>query len=119
MILVDTSVWIEHLKRGDAKLAALLSAGLVLCHPFVIGELACGSLRRRGDVLSLLARLPHVTAATHDEALSFLEARRLVGLGLGWIDIHLLASSILDNVPLWTLDRPLARAAIAVGVATS
>jgi len=119
VILADTSVWVEHLRRGDPKLAELLSDGLVLCHQFVIGEVACGHLRRRGEVLSLLGRLPQATVATHDEALRFLDARRLVGLGLGWIDVHLLASSILDGVALWTHDRRLASAAAALGIGPS
>lgn len=116
MILVDTSVWVEHLRRGDLKLSLLLGDAAVVCHPFVIGELACGNVRRRGELLPLLARLPQATTATHEEAMAFLGARRLMGLGLGWIDVHLLASAVLDNVPLWTLDRPLAAAAAALGV---
>lgn len=116
MILVDTSVWIEHFRRGDPNLSALLDGSRVMCHELVIGELACGNLRRRGELLSLINRLPQATRVTHEEAIAFLEARRLMGLGLGWIDVHLLASAILDGVPLWTLDRPLATAAAALGV---
>lgn len=115
MILVDTSVWVEHLRRGDSTLSSLLVDGGVVCHPFVIGELACGNIRRRGELLPLLTRLPQATMATREEAMAFLEARRLMGLGLGWIDVHLLASAILDNITLWTLDRPLAVAARALG----
>ena len=114
MILVDTSVWVDHLRRGNAALAALLREEQVLGHPFVAGELACGRLRRRAEVLELLTRLPAAQLATHAEALAFLEARRLTGRGLGWVDVHLLASASLSGQPLWTLDRSLAAAAAAI-----
>jgi predicted nucleic acid-binding protein len=84
---------------------------LVLIHPFVVGELACGRLRRRIEVLELLARLPAAPLASHAETLAFLERRRLMGQGLGWVDVHLLASATLAGRPLWTLDRSLAAAA--------
>lgn len=106
-MLVDTSVWVDHLRRGDPKLIALLGQGEVECHPFIIGELACGSLRRRSEVLSLLRRLPHVPVASHDEVLTFMERHRLMGRGIGWIDAHLLASAALSNTPLWSRDRRL------------
>lgn len=116
MVLVDTSVWVQHLRRGEARLAALLSAGEVLCHPFVIGELACGHIRRRNEIFRLLSALPSVDEATHDEVLDFIERRRLQGKGLGLIDMHLLASCVLAGKPLWTLDARLARAASQIGV---
>jgi len=116
MVLVDTSVWVEHLRRGEARLAALLSAGDVLCHPFVIGELACGHIRRRTEILGLLSALPSVEEATHDDVLDFIERRRLQGKGLGLIDMHLLASCALARRPLWTLDARLTRAASQIGI---
>ena len=110
-MLVDTSVWVEHLRRGDATLGALLLRNEVECHPFIIGELACGSLRRRSQVLSLLQSLPHVPLASHDEVLTFLERHRLMGRGVGWIDVHLLASAAVANTQLWSRDRRLAQIA--------
>lgn len=107
MVLVDTSVWIDHLRRDNAKLAALLSAGRVLAHPFVIGEVACGNLHRRGDILALLEALPHAGVVDHHEALHFVDAHRLGGSGVGWIDVHLMASAVLTRCALWTLDRRL------------
>jgi hypothetical protein len=117
VILVDTSVWIDHLRRGNARLASLLGDGVVLSHPFVIGEIACGALRQRATVPSLLAELPRVTTATHPEILAFIEARHLMGRGLGYVDVHLLAAASLDRVRLWTLDKRLDAAARALRVA--
>ena len=112
MILVDTSVWVEHLRSGDATLAAELEAGRVLMHPFVIGELACGSLKNRREVLDLLSRLPPAPAATHSETLDFIERRSLMGRGIGLVDVHLLASAFLAApARLWTRDRRLATVA--------
>ena len=119
MVLVDTSVWIRHFRLGDPKLADCLSKGLVLMHPFVAGELACGNLMNRSAVLSDLHALPAVAVASDGETLAFLEDRRLWGRGLGWIDIHLLASAVLAECDLWTLDKRLARAAEAMGVGRS
>lgn len=116
MILVDTSVWVEHLRRGETRLAELLGAGEVLCHPFIAGELACGHLRRRAEILGLLAALPPVDAATHDEVLGFIERHKLQGKGLGLIDMHLLASCALARKPLWTFDARLAKAASQIGI---
>jgi len=110
-MLVDTSVWVEHLRRGDPTLSALLDGDEVECHPFIIGELACGSMRRRSEVLSLLRRLPQVPVASHDEVLTFIERHRLMGRGIGWIDAHLLASAALGNTPLWSRDRRLSEVA--------
>ncbi len=117
MILVDTSVWIDHLRGRDRALAAPLLDGRVVCHPFVIGELAVGSLRNRSEILSLLATLPAAPVVSHEEMLAFIDAHALMGLGLGWIDVHLLASARLTGQPLWTRDRRLARAASRLGVA--
>lgn len=111
MILADTSVWVDHLRRGDATLSALLDEGTVLCHPFVIGELACGQLRKRQEILGLLAALPQASVAEHDELLALLERQRLFGRGLGWVDVHLLASTRLSSCRLWTKDKALLGAA--------
>lgn len=113
MILADTSVWIEHLKRGSARLADALHHGAVATHPFVIGDLACGNLRNRREVLDLLGRLPRVPVATDAEVLDFIERRRLMGVRIGYVDAHLLASVVLaGDVTLWTLDTRLAAVSV-------
>jgi predicted nucleic acid-binding protein len=116
-VLVDTSVWVDHLRRGSGELARLLEDGSVLGHPFVVGELACGSLARRDEILGLLQQLPQPPLVGHEEALRFVERRRLAGSGVGWVDVHLLASAVLGDCRLWTLDRALGRAAARVGIA--
>ena len=116
MILADTSVWVQHLRAHDEGLARLLAEGRIACHAFVIGELACGSLRKREQILSYLAALPATAVVSHEEALHFLQERELHGKGLGWIDVHLLASAVLSGCRLWTLDKTLASAAKAARV---
>ena len=116
MTLVDTSVWIEHLRAGNERLKTLLFDEQVLCHPFVIGELACGMLQKREEILSMLKALPEAHLLEHEEVLSFLEARRLYRAGIGWVDAHLLASTLLTGCTLWTFDKPLRRAAAALNV---
>lgn len=111
MTLVDTSVWVDHLRRGNGRLGRLLEDGLVLVHPFVVGELALGRIRRRSEILGLLAELPQVGVATHGEAIEFVERHRLEGTGIGWVDLHLLVSAALGRAGVWTLDRRLANAA--------
>lgn len=115
-MLVDTAVWVDHLRRGNPSLASALEEGDVWCHPFVQGELACGRLVNRREILDLLAALPQAPEATHAEILGLVEARQLMGAGLGWVDAHLLASALLAGIPLWTLDRTLAEAAVRLGV---
>jgi predicted nucleic acid-binding protein len=117
MVLVDTSVWVEHFRRGRPELAKLLDTGSVVCHPFVIGELACGNLKNRREIFELLQTLCTCPAASHEEILHFIESHKLMGLGLGYIDAHLLASAKLSSVPLWTLDRALRTAASRLNVA--
>ena len=107
MILVDTSVWVDHLRRGDAALAALLESSDVAAHPFVVGELACGSLRPKSDVVRLLNELPVPSTATHDEVMLFIAEHRLSGRGIGYVDAHLLASAAIDGMLLWTRDKAL------------
>lgn len=111
MILVDTSVWVEHLRHGEPRLARLLIDAEVAGHPFVLGELALGWLRRRDEILGLLAALPQVQLASHDEVLDFVERRRLFARGIGWIDAHLLSAAALSGIRVWTLDRRLAAVA--------
>jgi hypothetical protein len=113
---VIDGVWVDHLRRGNSALAGRLRRADVWCHPFVIGELACGNLKRRGEILSGLAALPQVPMAEHHEVLTFVESHHLMGWGVGWIDAHLLASAKLAGVRLWTLDRALASAAHALGL---
>ena len=118
MILVDTSIWIDHLRSGDARLAALLNAGQVLTHPFVIGEIAMGSLRRRDTVLSLLTDLPSATVASDLEVLRLIEGHGLHGRGLGYIDAHLVAAALLTSgASIWTRDNALDSCARQLGVA--
>jgi predicted nucleic acid-binding protein len=118
-VLVDTSVWVDHFRWGSPALAARLRRSNVLCHPFVVGELACGNLRQRDQILALLTSLPEVSVATHDEALAFVDSHRLMGSGIGWVDAHLLASALLSNTKLWTLDKRLASVAREIGIATA
>lgn len=111
MILVDTSVWVDHFRRGNTQLSQALFDGLVLMHPFVIGEIACGNLRSRLKILGDLQQMPSAITADHDEVLAFLEQHQLFGIGITWIDAHLLASACLSACRLWTLDARLHRAA--------
>lgn len=117
MILVDTSVWIDHLRVGDPELGRLLDRGLVLGHVFVRGELACGNLRRRAEVLVLLADLPQAVVAEDGEVLALIERQRLMGRGIGYVDAHLLAATLLTpGARLWTRDVRLAAVAGQLGV---
>lgn len=118
MILVDTSVWIDHLRTGDEDLAALLNNSQVLMHPFVLGELACGNLHNRNELLALFKDLPRVTVATDDEVLFFIERHALMARGIGYVDAHLLAAVTLGGVTrLWTRDKHLRIAADTLGLA--
>jgi predicted nucleic acid-binding protein len=109
--LVDTSVWIDHFRTGSPTLRGLLDEDLVWCHPLVIGELACGNMKHRSDVLDSLALLPATPIIEYQEVLAFLETHKLFGQGLGWVDVHLLASALLQHVTIWTRDQPLRQAA--------
>ena len=113
MILVDTSVWVDHLRSGEPGLIALLERGAVGMHPLVIGELGCGNLKARGALVQLWRNLPRIAPVTDAEALYFLEQRQLMGKGIGFIDVHLLASVALqDGVSLWTRDKRLSAVAV-------
>ncbi len=118
MILVDTSVWVDHLRVADRQLAGLLQEEAVLCHPFVVGELACGALRHRSEILELFRSLPQAPLVEHEEVLAFVEAHALMRSGLGWVDVHLLASARLAGERFWTRDRRLAQAAGRLGIAS-
>ena len=107
MILVDTSVWIDHLRAGEAQLEEGLEQGLVLCHPFIVGELACGHIVNRTEVLRHLQSLPGAPVARRPEALAAIESHGLWRRGIGYIDVHLLASASLAGATLWTRDRRL------------
>jgi predicted nucleic acid-binding protein len=110
-LLVDTSVWADHLRKANPLFVRLLEAEQVSTHPFVIGELACGNLERRTEILEMLADLPTIPLADHSEVLHLLHQNRLYGTGLGWIDLHLLAAARIADVPFWTTDKRLAAAA--------
>jgi len=118
VILVDTSIWIDHLRVGDPRLSLLLQNGRVLAHPCVIGELALGQLAHRGEILGLLGNLPHARTASDAEVLNMVENRHLFGLGIGYVDAHLLAATLLTaGAGLWTRDRRLAAVAAQLGLA--
>lgn len=118
MILADTSVWVDHLRRGDVRLAELLEKASVLMHPFIVGEIACGSLAARPTVLELLHDLPCAVVAEPDEVLSFIEHHRLWGKGMGCVDVHLLAAvALTKGATLWTRDKRLRAATETLGCA--
>jgi len=117
--LVDTSVWIDHLRQGDAALIAALDAGQVLMHPFIVGEVACGHLRSRAEVLGLLRSLPAISMATDQEVLYFIDNQALMGRGIGYVDAHLLASVRLSGARLWTRDKRLHTIASELSLAHS
>jgi predicted nucleic acid-binding protein len=117
LIIVDTSVWVDHLRSGDPGLASLLERAQVLMHPFVIGEIALGGLKRRAEVLGLLKLLPNAQQATEAEVMGLIEKERLWETGIGYVDAHLLAAARLTRAPLWTKDRRLTSAAGRLGSA--
>ena len=116
-MLVDTSVWIDHFRRSHPALVAALEGGDAECHDFVLGELACGTLPRRDEVMALMGTLPRIAAVAHHEAMALVAERRLWGRGLGWVDVSLLAASLVAGARLWTLDRRLRKAAHDLGIA--
>jgi predicted nucleic acid-binding protein len=117
VILVDSSVWIDHFRRASAELAALLASRVVMVHPFIVGELACGHLPRREAVFTALGSLPTAPVVPHDEVLAFVERHRLMARGIGWVDMHLLASAtVAGRVSLWSRDKRLMTVAAERGV---
>jgi predicted nucleic acid-binding protein len=117
-VLIDTSVWIDHLRGLDVAVTTALLEEEVLAHSFVIGELACGNLRNRRELVSLWTALPHAPMASHEEVLVFIDQHRLMGLGLGYVDVHLLAATALHgSARLWTRDRRLAAVATRMRLA--
>jgi hypothetical protein len=118
VILIDTSVWIEHLRGRGPDLSDVLETGQVLMHPFVLGELACGNLRNRQSLLEMLKDLPPGPVASDEEVLSYIEQHGLMGRGIGYIDVHLLASVVLAGAArLWTRDHKLAAVAADLSLA--
>jgi predicted nucleic acid-binding protein len=116
MILVDTSVWIDHLNKSDADLVNLLNSNTVCTHPFVIGELSCGNISNRSEILALIKALTRIELAFEDEVFALLENKKLYGIGLGFIDIHLLASALIHNVKIWTRDKTLKKTALNLDI---
>jgi predicted nucleic acid-binding protein len=116
MILVDTSIWIDHFRSSNSHLASLLKVNSAAIHPWIVGELACGNLARRANVLGLLKSLPQVPVASENEVMFFLERQHLAGKGIGYIDVHLLAASTLASIPIWTADKRLAQIAAGLGL---
>lgn len=116
MVLVDSSVWVSHFRAGNSELEILLNDGRVACHPFIIGELACGNLKNRTEILSLLQSLPAAKQAEHKEVLGFIESNRLMGIGIGYVDAHLLASAVLTGIRFWTMDKKLQRVSSKLGI---
>ena len=117
MVLVNTSIWVVHLRNGNIGLETLLNEGHAVCHPFIVGEIACGNLKNRAEILSLLQSLPVATHVEHEEVMKFIEDHTLMGKGLGFIDIHLIASAILTEIPLWTVDKRLNEVSSKLGIA--
>ena len=117
MILVDTSVWVDHLRTGERQMVSLLQTGGVYTHAWVIGGLACGNLANRQEVLGLLRVLPQLTVATDEEALYFIERHQLMGRGIGYIDVHLLAAAAIHVTQIWTRDKRLNKIAEELGLA--
>jgi predicted nucleic acid-binding protein len=116
MVLVDTSVWVSHLREGNVGLEKLLNDGKVVCHPFIVGELACGNLKNRHEILTYLRSLPLTILAEDEEVLKFIEDNQLMGKGLGYIDVHLIVSAVLTDVPLWTFDKTLDKSSKKIGI---
>jgi len=117
MVITDTSIWVTHLRQGSRQLEKLLIDAEVMCHPFIIGELACGNLKNRNEIISLLQSLPMAPTIEFDEFIFFIERNQLMGIGIGFVDVHLLASAQLTGIPLWTADKRLKSAATKLDLA--
>ncbi|MFZ7110303.1 MAG: type II toxin-antitoxin system VapC family toxin [Desulfatiglandales bacterium] len=116
MVLADTSIWVDHLRKGNRHLEALLLDGEVACHPYIVGELACGNIKNRSELLPLLQALPAAPVIDLTEYLYFVDQNHLQGSGIGFVDVHLLASAKLSGIPLWTTDKRLRDAAIRMNI---
>ena len=116
MILVDTSIWINHFNKSNAGLISLLNSAKVCIHPFIIGELSCGNISNRSEILALLKSLPLIETAIDDEVFTLIENKKLYGIGLGFVDVHLLTSALIHNVKIWTGDKSLNKAAMMLGI---
>ena len=116
-VLADSSVWVEHLRHGNAEMSVLLGKNVIRIHDFVIGELACGNLPHRDQFLGDLGKLPRTPSVSHEEALALLDLHRLSGHGVGWVDIHLLASALVAGTSFWTLDKALRKVAAKLRIA--
>ncbi len=119
MTLVDTSVWVDHLRNSNARLSELLNEGQVLIHPFIIGELSLGTIKNKAEIMGLLSKLPLVPVAEHDEVLAAVNVHRLSGTGIGWVDAHLIASALLAQARLLTKDKALFQISKALGIEAS
>lgn len=116
MVLVDTSIWVDHLRRSNTGLVELLEQTQVAIHPWIIGELACGNIKNRKELLLLLKSLPSIAVAEDEEVLQLIESKKLMGRGIGWVDVHLLATCLIEGVPLWTGDKSLRTISAALGL---
>jgi len=116
MVLVDTSIWVSHFREGNPQLKDLLLNGRAVCHSFIIGELACGNLQNREEIFSLMQALPSSVTAEHEEVLQLIDTHQLMGIGLRYVDVHLLASALLSGIPIWTDDKKLKEAARKLNV---
>jgi predicted nucleic acid-binding protein len=117
MVLVDTSIWVDHFNQGDSRLEYLLNENEVVTHPFIIGELACGNIKNRKLIFSLLHALPSISEISKEEFFSFLDQHRLFGTGLGYVDVHLLASALISHCVIYTRDKSLLSSAFKLKIA--
>ena len=115
-ILVDTSVWINHLRERDQNLSHLLEQGLVACHPFIVGEIACGGIKNRQEIINLLNDLPSTEILDHSDIIDFIENRKIMNKGIGYIDVHLLGSVLVSDTRIWTFDKALKKMAFQLSV---
>ncbi|MFC1884285.1 type II toxin-antitoxin system VapC family toxin [Thermodesulfobacteriota bacterium] len=120
LILVDTSVWIRHLRESEINLIHLLEQGLVACHPFIVGEIACGGIKNRKEIIDLLNDLPSTDILDHQDIMEFIEYRKIMNKGLGYVDVHLLGSALVSETSLWTFDKALRKIAnqLSIGYET-
>ena len=119
MILVDTSIWVDHFRDGNVRLSELLNDQQVLIHPFIIGELSLLMIRNRNQIMELLSKLPLAPVAEHDEVMAAVTKHKLSGTGIGWVDAHLIASALLGDAKLLTTDKALQKATHITGVSAS